>query len=89
MTGAARAAIDRARACGREPAPFSPAGGVRLGVVVETEALDVDPPFEISFGKRDRWAVSRLAYALAIADKLTPRDEARGADGGGNRDRRR
>jgi PDZ domain-containing secreted protein/Zn-dependent protease len=55
------------------------AGGVGLGLVVETRDLDVDLPFEISFDERDIGGPSAgLAYALAIADKLTPGDEARG-----------
>ncbi len=55
------------------------AGGVGLGLVVETRDLDVELPFEVSFGDRDIGGPSAgLAYALAIADKLTTGDEARG-----------
>jgi len=55
------------------------AGGVGLGLVVETRDLDVKLPFEVSFGEQDIGGPSAgLAYALAIADKLTAGDEARG-----------
>ena len=54
-------------------------GGVGIGVVIDTRGLEVDLPFEVTFRRRDVGGPSAgLAYALAIADKLTPADEARG-----------
>ena len=54
-------------------------GGVGLGVVVETRALKVNLPFQVSFGDRDVGGPSAgLAYGLAILDKLSVSDEARG-----------
>lgn len=55
------------------------AGGVGIGVVVETRGLDVDLPFEVSFPDRNIGGPSAgLAYALAISDMLDERDLARG-----------
>lgn len=54
-------------------------GGVGLGVLVETRDLRVDLPFEVRFDERDVGGPSAgLAYALAIYDKLSQPDEARG-----------
>lgn len=53
------------------------AGGIGIGVVVETRDLDVDLPFEVTFTERDIGGPSAgLAYALAIADLLDERDLA-------------
>ncbi len=55
------------------------AGGVGLGLSVETRDLRVDLPFDIGFEKRDIGGPSAgLAYALAIADLLSERDYAQG-----------
>ena len=54
-------------------------GGVGLGISIDTRALDVDLPFEVSFARRDIGGPSAgLAYALAIADMLAQQDYARG-----------
>lgn len=54
-------------------------GGVGLGVLVETRGLQVDLPFEVDFDDRNVGGPSAgLAYALAILDKITEGDEARG-----------
>ncbi len=54
-------------------------GGVGLGVFVETRGLRVDLPFEVHFADRDVGGPSAgLAYALAILDKISEGDEARG-----------
>ena len=53
------------------------AGGVGIGVVVETRNLDIDLPFEVTFTERNVGGPSAgLAYALAIADLLDERDFA-------------
>ena len=55
------------------------AGGVGIGVLIETRDFAVDLPFEISFEERDIGGPSAgLAYALAIADLLEEGDFARG-----------
>ncbi len=55
------------------------AGGVGLGITIETRGLDVDLPFEISFAERRVGGPSAgVAYAAAIADMLSARDYARG-----------
>ncbi|HEX2274981.1 MAG TPA: CBS domain-containing protein [Acidimicrobiales bacterium] len=55
------------------------AGGVGLGVSIDTRGLDVDLPFEVSFARRNVGGPSAgLAYALAIADMLAEQDYARG-----------
>jgi PDZ domain-containing protein len=55
-------------------------GGVGIGIAVESRALKVDLPFAVRF--RDRTDVggpsAGLAYALAVADLLSPEDYARG-----------
>ena len=54
-------------------------GGVGLGIAIETRGLDVDLPFDISFTDRNVGGPSAgLAYAVAIADMLSPRDYADG-----------
>lgn len=54
-------------------------GGVGFGIAVETEGFDVDLPFDIRFSDRDIGGPSAgLAYAMAIADILSPRDFAEG-----------
>ena len=54
-------------------------GGVGLGISIDTRALEVDLPFEVSFVRRDIGGPSAgLAYALAIADMLAEQDYARG-----------
>lgn len=55
------------------------AGEAGLGVVVTTEDLAADLPFDVSFPKRDIGGPSAgLAYALAVADLLDERDLAGG-----------
>lgn len=55
------------------------AGGVGLGVAVQTRGMRVVLPFDIRFGERDIGGPSAgLAYALAISDLLSERDYARG-----------
>ncbi|MDQ3898789.1 MAG: PDZ domain-containing protein, partial [Actinomycetota bacterium] len=54
-------------------------GGVGLGISIDTRALDVDLPFQVTFAHRNVGGPSAgLAYALAIADMLAPRDYAGG-----------
>ncbi len=54
-------------------------GGVGIGVAVETRDLDVDLPFEVEFEQVNVGGPSAgLAYALAIADLLSPVDYASG-----------
>ncbi len=55
------------------------AGGIGLGITIETRGFHVDLPFEISFARRDIGGPSAgLAYALAIADMLAAEDYAQG-----------
>ena len=54
-------------------------GGVGLGISIETRGLKADLPFTVSFAERNVGGPSAgLAYALAIADMLSPRDYAAG-----------
>jgi PDZ domain-containing protein len=56
------------------------AGGVGIGVAVETNGLTADLPFTVNF--RDRPDIggpsAGLAYALAVSDILAPADYAAG-----------
>ncbi len=54
-------------------------GGVGVGILVETRDMKVNLPFDVRFGDRNIGGPSAgLAYALAIMDKLSEGDEARG-----------
>jgi PDZ domain-containing secreted protein/Zn-dependent protease len=54
-------------------------GGVGIGVAVETRDLDVDLPFDVDFEEVDVGGPSAgLAYAVAVADLLSPVDYADG-----------
>ncbi len=56
-----------------------PAGGGGIGITVETRDLAAQLPFEIRFEGRAAFGPEAgLAYALAIADLLSPDDLARG-----------
>ena len=54
-------------------------GGVGIGVAVETRGLRVELPFQVRFDDVDVGGPSAgLAYAMAIADLLSPEDYANG-----------